>query len=45
MKRNLSTLLPVVAVLVAAIIPWNHARAKRHRLTLRSRTSSRRITR
>src|ERR1022692_1203204 len=28
MKRNLSTLLPVVAVLVAALIPWNQARAQ-----------------
>jgi len=26
MKRNLSTLLPVVAVLAAALIPWNQAR-------------------
>jgi hypothetical protein len=28
MKRNLSTLLPVVVVLVAALIPWNQARAQ-----------------
>jgi hypothetical protein len=28
MKRNLSTLLPVVAVLIAALIPWNRARAQ-----------------
>ncbi len=28
MKRNLSTLLPVVAVLAAAFIPWNQARAQ-----------------
>ena len=28
MKRNLSTLLPAVAVLVAALIPWSQARAQ-----------------
>ncbi len=28
MKRNLSRLLPVVVVLVAALIPWNQARAQ-----------------